>query len=113
MILLSLKALAGGKVELVAAIGTEQKPGEQSLPFRFSGAAFVFAQLLYSVPLCLGDDGFLCVLQNIHILRVIGKSLFELEGFGVGLEITGAACVLNPFQNTDHRIVIPTVGVFR
>ena len=49
----------------------------------------------------------------MHILRVVGKYLFELEGFGVGLEIAGAACVLNPFQNTDHGIVIPTVGIFR
>ena len=32
--------------EDVAAIGTKQKPGEQSLPFRFCGAAFVFPQFL-------------------------------------------------------------------
>ena len=39
VILLALKALTCGKVELAAAIGTEQKTGEESLPFRFCGAA--------------------------------------------------------------------------
>ena len=52
-ILFPFKALAGGKVKLAAAIGTEQKSGKQSLPFRFYGAAFVFPQLLYPVPLSL------------------------------------------------------------
>ena len=44
VILLALKALACGKVELAAAIGTKQKTGEESLPFRFCGAAFVGAE---------------------------------------------------------------------
>ena len=53
MVLLALKALAGGKVQLVSAVRAEQKPGEEALPFRFCGAAFVFAKLLHPVPLCL------------------------------------------------------------
>ena len=51
VILLALKALACGKVELAAAIGTKPKPGEQSLPFRFCRAAFVFPQFLHPVKL--------------------------------------------------------------
>ena len=43
----------GWMEELAAAIGTEQKTGEKSLPFRFCGAAFVLSQFLYSVKLCL------------------------------------------------------------
>ena len=53
VILFALETLAGGKVELAAAIGAEQKPGEKSLPFRFCGAAFVLSEFLYSVKLCL------------------------------------------------------------
>ena len=45
VILLAIKALACGKVELAAAIGTEQKPGEESLPFRFCGTAFVMGRI--------------------------------------------------------------------
>ena len=51
VILLALKALTCGKVELAATIGTEQKIGEESLPFRFCGAALVFPQFLHSVKL--------------------------------------------------------------
>ena len=68
MILLALKALAGGKVELAAAVCTIQQPREQSLPFRFCGAAFVFAQLLHSVPLCLRNDCFLRIRYDEHKL---------------------------------------------
>ena len=60
MVLLALKALAGGKVELAAAIGTKQKPGEQSLPFRFCGAALVFCFLRgqeVRLVLCFRDFG--------------------------------------------------------
>ena len=53
MVLLALKALASGKVQLVSTVRAEQKPGEEALPFRFCGAAFVFAKLLHPVPLCL------------------------------------------------------------
>ena len=35
MVLLALKALAGGKVQLVSAVRAEQKHGEEALPFRF------------------------------------------------------------------------------
>src|SRR5699024_813011 len=35
MVLLAVKAFAGSKVQLIPAIRTEQKPREQSLPFRF------------------------------------------------------------------------------
>ena len=83
MILLAAKALACGKVELAAAIGTEQKPKEQSLPFRFCGAAFVFSQFLHPVKLCLRYNRFLCVRQIEHILRLIWNPLFQLVGLGI------------------------------
>ena len=53
VILLALKALTCSEVELAAAIGTEQKTGEESLPFRFCGAACVFPQFLHPVKLRL------------------------------------------------------------
>ena len=77
MILLALKALAGGKMELTAAVCTIQQPGEQSLPFRFRGAALIFAQLLHSVPLCLRHDCLLCIRYDEHILRRVGDPLFH------------------------------------
>ena len=76
MILFALKALAGGKMELTAAVCTIQQPGEQSLPFRFRGAALIFAQLLHSVPLCLRNDGFLRIRYDDHILLIVGNPLF-------------------------------------
>ena len=58
-------------MKLAAAIGTEQKSGKQSLPFRFYGAAFVFPQLLYPVKLCLRYNRFLCIRQIEHNEQVI------------------------------------------
>ena len=104
MILFALKALAGGKVELAAAVRAIQQPGEQPLPFRFCGAALVFAQLLYSVPLCLKNDCLLCIRYDEHILRIVGNPLFQLVGLGVGLEITGAAGIFLPFQRSKMRL---------
>ena len=78
VILFALKALACGKMELAAAIGTEQKSGKQSLPFRFCRAAFVFPQFLYPVKLCLRYNRFLCIRQIEHILRLVGNPLFSL-----------------------------------
>ena len=113
VILLALKAFACGKVELAAAIGTKQKPGEQSLPFRFCGAAFVFPQFLHPVKLCLRYNRFLCVRQIKHILRLIGNPLFQLVGLGISLEVAGTACVLLPFQNPYNGLVAPVVRSFR
>ena len=111
MILFALKALAGGKVELAAAVCAIQQPGKQSLPFRFCGAALVFAQLLYSVPLCLRNDSFLRIRYDEHILRIVGNPLFQLVGLGVGLEIAGAAGIFLPFQNTDDGLILPSIRI--
>ena len=67
VVLLAVKVLTGSKVQLISAIGTEQKPGEQSLPFRFCGTAFVFSQLLHPVPLSLRNDCFLRIREDTHI----------------------------------------------
>ena len=68
VVLLAVKVLAGSKVQLIPAIGTEQKPGEQSLPFRFCGTAFVFSQLLHPVPLSLRNDSFLRIRYDEHMI---------------------------------------------
>ena len=111
MILFALKALAGGKVELAAAVCAIQQPGEQTLPFRFCGAALVFAQLLHSVPLCLRNDCLLCIRYDEHILRIVGNPLFQLVGLGVGLEVAGAAGVFLPFQNPDDGLILPSIRI--
>ena len=111
MVLLAVKAFAGSKVQLIPTIGTEQKPGEQSLPFRFHGTAFVFAQLLYSIPLRLRHNSFLRIRHDEHILRIVGNPLFQLVGLGVGLEIAGAAGVFLPFQNPDDGLIAPAIRV--
>lgn len=111
MILFALKALAGSKVELAAAVRAIQQPGEQSLPFRFRGAALVFAQLLHSVPLCLRHDRLLCIWYDEHILRIVGNPLFQLVGLGVGLEVAGAAGVFLPFQNPDDGLILPSIRI--
>ena len=51
VILLSLEALAGGEMELAAAVRAEEQTGEQALPFRLGGTASVFSELLYPFPL--------------------------------------------------------------
>ena len=111
MILLALKALAGGEMELAAAVRAINKSCEQSLPFRFHRTAFVFAQLLHSVPLCLRNNGFLRVRHDEHILRIVGNPLFQLVGLGVGLEITGAAGVFLSFQNPDDGLIAPAIRI--
>lgn len=63
-------------MELAAAVCAVQQTGEQSLPFRFCEAVLVFAQLLYSVPLCLRNDGFLRIRYDDHILLIVGNPLF-------------------------------------
>ena len=113
MVLLAVKAFAGSKVQLIPAIGTEQKPGEQSLPFRFCGTAFIFSQLLHPVPLSLGNDCFLRIREDPHIFDGIGNPLLQLIGLGIGLEIAGTAGVLHPFQNTHNRLTNPMVRAFR
>ena len=78
MVLLAVKAFAGSKVQLIPAIRTEQKPSEQSLPFRFCGTAFVFSQLLHPVPLSLRNDAS-CVSGKIHISSMtLGIRFFSL-----------------------------------
>lgn len=86
-ILFPFKALAGGKVKLAAAIGTEQKSGKQSLPFRFYGAAFVFPQLLYAV---LDMEEY----RQYEKLMAMQKLMTELEkgrrsGGGAGVLLCG------------------------
>ena len=100
-------------MKLAAAIGTEQKSGKQSLPFRFYGAAFVFPQLLYPVKLCLRYNRFLCIRQIEHILRLVGNPLFQLVGLGIGFEVAGTARVLLPLQNCHNGLVAPVVRSFR
>ena len=113
MVLLAVKAFAGSKVQLIPAIRTEQKPREQSLPFRFCGTAFVFSQLLHPVPLSLRNDCFLRIREDTHIFDGIGNPFFQLVGLGIGLEIAGTAGVLHPFQNTRNRLSNPMVRTLR
>ena len=113
VVLLTVKAFAGSKVQLIPTIGTEQKPGEQSLPFRFCGTAFVFSQLLHPVPLSLRNDCFLRIREDTHIFDGIGNPLLQLIGLGIGLEIAGTAGVLHPFQNTHNRLTNPMVRALR
>ena len=87
VVLLAVKVLAGSKVQLIPAIGTEQKPGEQSLPSRFCGTAFVFSQLLHPVPLSLRNDCFLRIREDTRIFDGIRNPLLQLIGLGIGLEI--------------------------
>ncbi len=113
MVLLVVKAFAGSKVQLIPAIRIEQKPREQSLPFRFCGTAFAFSQLLHPVPLSLRNDCFLRIREDTHIFDGIGNPLLQLIGLGIGLEIAGTAGVLHPFQNTRNRLTNSMVRALR
>ena len=111
VILFALIALAGGKMELAAAVCTKQKTGEQSLPFCFCRTAFAFSQFLYSIPLCLRNDGILRIGYDEHIFRIVGYPLFQLIGLGVGFEVAGAAGVFLPFQNADNGLILPSIRI--
>ena len=113
MVLLVVKAFAGSKVQLIPAIRIEQKPREQSLPFRFCGTAFAFSQLLHPVPLSLRNDCFLRIREDTHIFDDIGNPFLQLIGLGISLEIAGTAGVFHPFQNTRNRLTNPMVRALR
>ena len=81
MVLLVVKAFAGSKVQLIPAIGTEQKPVEQSLPFRFCGTAFVCPQFLYPFKDGFLNDCFMGIAENRLLFFCGGNPLFQFVGF--------------------------------
>ncbi len=83
------------------------------MPLTLGDAALVLPQLLYPVPLFLRNNGLLCTGQDEHILFGVGNALFELIGLGIGLEVADTTSVLHPFQDTNHRLLMPVTGTLR
>ena len=80
MVLLAVKVLAGGEMQLVSAVGTEQQAEEQSLPSRFGRAAFVLPEFLHPFPYRFLYNRFLGVAENLLLLGGIVIPLFQLVG---------------------------------
>ena len=113
VILFPLKALAGSKMELAAAVCTEQQAGEESLAVSLGHTALVLPKLLHTIPLRLRNDGLLRVRENDHIFRLVRDPLLELIGPGIGLEAASAARVLLTLQYIHDRLLSPMIGALR
>lgn len=88
-------ALIEMKVQIVPAVGTDQKPGEH-IALAFVGAALAnFAPLLLHLfknrPF---DNRLVNILEDDPILTVILQPLFVFVGFGVGLEVENVTAIL-------------------
>ena len=80
------------------------------MPFGLLGrAALVFPQLLHPRKNLFFDNGWLGIGKNPLVLQGIMQPLFQLVGFGIGLEIHCAAGVLWPLQDSRHRFRTPLI----
>lgn len=100
MILLSLKALAGGKVHPFSAVGTEGDSGEHSLALSpLKAPVTLLAQRLYPVPQCFRNDRFLGAISDHHVLWLVGDAFLQFVRLGVGLKVAGASGVFDAFED--------------
>lgn len=88
-------ALIEMKVQIVPAVGADQKAGEH-IAFPLMGTALAdLAPLLLNLfkdrPL---NDGFVDILEDDPVFPVIGKPLFVLVRLGVGLEVKNITAIL-------------------
>ena len=99
------------KVQIVSAVGTDQKAGEHiALPFM--GAAFAdFAPLLLDLlEDCPLNDRFVDILEDDPVLPVIGKALLVLVRLGIGLEIEDVAAILLKGKDAGDSGAVPHTG---
>ena len=88
-------ALIEMEVQVVPAVGADQKAGEH-IAFPLMGAALadlatLLLDLLKDCPL---NDGFVDILEDDPVFPVIGKPLFVLVRLGVGLEVENITTIL-------------------
>ena len=78
-----------------------------------SRAALVFPQLLHPCKNLLVDNGRLGIGKKPLILWGVMQPLFQLVGFGIGLEVHRTAGVLWPLQYPRDRLWTPLVRLLR
>ena len=87
-------ALIEMEVQVVSAIGTDQKAGEHiALPLMGAALADLAPLLLDLLKDCPLNDRFVDVLKDNPVLPVIFNSLFVLVRLGVGFEIKDVAAI--------------------
>lgn len=92
-------AVTGTVVQFCPAVSTADKAGKHTCLAGFSRSAFVFPKNLYPFPLCVLNDCRLCSFKYPLIFFRILQSLFEFQGFRIGLEVDGTAGIFPHFDN--------------
>ena len=95
------------------SVGTIEQAGEQPLPSCLCRAAFVCPQFLYPLEYLFFNNCRLRVGKDTVIFRRILQTLFQLVGFGVGLEIDRTPGIFRTFQYPRYGFVIPTIEIIR